>query len=532
MKSLREWVKQKPLTRVQAIGWLVRLSKGLLVLHELDVAHGRVTANCVSSSSPKETARAMIEDSDEVARDFHFYSLDRIERTGASKDDDVWALGVLLYHLLTGGYPFPGDSRRKVGERIKWMPASPISAYGADHPDVQRLLDRLFKSDVSMRLVSLPLLVEALVTLAPETDALPPLELGVLVGRLSALPAESLSAGSLPAESGRTAQPAAKSKPEVVTRAARAPEASAHPPSAHPALAHPVPQPRAAKAERPAARAPQPAPDAEPSTPAVSSGSARSPAKPAPPVVPAVPPRSRWSGWLWVVVGAVIGVAGVAYVQYRMPDFLRADVPSPPSHPSPPPHASAPSRPAAPAAVSSTSAASSSGSAPPSVDVSACVASMFPDDTFASSPPPFDYVCEGNDPVAIAERLRGAVAEGTPAAGTITGAMRLWAGMGWFRMAFASAARQKCCEPPIVFSTELGGDRCGLDASLIRLGESVNQDDNESFRLALANYATSVHCLSDAPTAKTYGLNAPAGDGESSAFRVVVAKARAPFSED
>ncbi len=538
MKTLGEWVRAQPLTREQAIGWLVRLSKGLLVLHELDVPYGRVTASCVTSVAPEPRARAVLVDADDVKQDFHFYSLERIERTGASKDDDVWALGVLLYHLVTGGYPFPGDSRRKVGERIKWRPASPIAVYGADFERIQSLLDRIFKADETLRLASLPLLVDALVALDPSTDALPPLELAVEVG-------EDIAWAPTPA--------APKAPPSVQPKAERAePEGTAKggapedPPRAPPAPREPaataplelLPSRIAkTKAEKPP-RIPLQSSDAVTETERpVDAPAARREARD-----PETTKAKGSGGTLWTLVGVLVGVGAVVYIQRTLDDDSSAaplgdagpepsgSLRAPPWSTRPPPASarsvsSAPAR--APTATPSAAASAAPSGAPSAAvpaggDTDACLAAMFPPEAFGVGPPTFEGFCAEDDPVALADILRAAVVQGRPEPGAITGPMRLWSAMGWYRMAFAAAARHRCCAEPQPLSTPLGGKPCLFDPSLDALGKAAASGDAEALRSAMARYNTSVACLSTAPTSRTYGLNAPAEAGEATAFRVAV----------
>jgi hypothetical protein len=180
VKSLEEWVRRKPLGRTDAIGWAVRLVQALMALHELDAPHGRINARAIVAVRPSASSRAMLVDGDEVERNVQFYSVQRIKLSGASKEDDVWAIGVLLYFLATGAYPFPGSHRRQIRERIEWRPASPIEVYGVEDKTLQALLDRLFKPDEALRLASLRLLLRALLKLEPTAADLPLLGHGVV----------------------------------------------------------------------------------------------------------------------------------------------------------------------------------------------------------------------------------------------------------------------------------------------------------------------------------------------------------------
>ncbi len=539
MKTLGEWVRVQPLTHKQAIGWTLRLAKGLLVLHELDVAHGRITRSSVLAESPDPRGRAVLVDADEVDQDFHFYSLERIERAGASKDDDVWAIGVLFYHLATGGYPFPGDSRVRVGERIKWMPASSIAAYDIDDEETQRLLDRVFKADEGMRLASLPLLIDALALLDRASDALPPLELGVVTGEVI----DGVGEAALSATKSVPATKPASVPTLALILQGRAAVPGAEPPAPAPkgiddeptlatedSLAFPFPQlPESRTSEPPSAGTGPPDVPFLNATPDKASTVDWSKPRPAA-TKKKKKKRKSASGLSWVLLGALVGVGAVVYLQGR---FAAGEAPTPPPHTSSLPGPTPASNASAPASATGSRGPAPSRSASQKLrtamtgeNVNACMLGMFDDDAFAGPKPVLNFVCSGKDPVPIVEKLREALGSGRTGPGSISGSMRLWSQMGWFRLPFVSVARHRCCAPVEPIETELGASVCRFDERLNALGAATVAGDDAAYRAALAGFFTGVGCLSAAPTSKVYGLDAPAREDETTAFRVAAKRLR------
>ncbi|HHH31366.1 MAG TPA: hypothetical protein ENK57_23880 [Polyangiaceae bacterium] len=479
-----------------------------------------------------------------------------------------------FYFLLTGAFPFPGTHRRQIRERIEWRPASPLEVYGVDEPDLQALLDRLFKPDEVLRLVSARLLLRALIRLEPDAEGLP--ELGTDLEELKAAvhneeegiaepypdvvesvhallgdpdgSSTSLLGGDLPRGPMATLpQMALDDEERAAIVDAIAPKRRASDPDepAAEAPARPSETPQMAVRETEMSlpglfdeRADGESEIAEtvpPSRGVPAETSAREPsgspwADRPKPAKTGAPKRGANLG-LWIAVGllgafaaALIAVPGfqksiVSFVTDRDP------VPTaPPSSVSTKPPAPAPKAVPKPRPTGVTPATSS-----PVVlgeERDACVADLFPDDTFAGSKPRFDFVCAEEDPRKAADAMRVEIVLGKGRR-TVTEAMKTWTELGWYQLAFVAVARTRCCPDEVGdMQSELGGAPCRYDASLSDLGHAVVHGDDEHLDEALEDYATAVNCLADAPTKDVYGFERPAGGDEPSLFRKVIAPLR------
>jgi hypothetical protein len=89
--------------------------------------------------------------------------------SGVDARADIWALGVILFELLTGSVPFPGETITEVSFRVASRPPVPLRQLRPDLPEeVQAVILRCLEKDREHRFQTVADLAMALLPLAPE----------------------------------------------------------------------------------------------------------------------------------------------------------------------------------------------------------------------------------------------------------------------------------------------------------------------------------------------------------------------------
>jgi eukaryotic-like serine/threonine-protein kinase len=109
------------------------------------------------------------------------YYMSPEQASGAATDErtDLYALGVILYHMLTGEKPYVGDSTHAILEQHREAPLPRLPKYLSG---LQPLLDRLLVKDAQQRLANARELIEAIDKMSHATQQIQRLEVAVSSG--------------------------------------------------------------------------------------------------------------------------------------------------------------------------------------------------------------------------------------------------------------------------------------------------------------------------------------------------------------
>jgi serine/threonine protein kinase len=107
--SLRSVIRRERISVDRSGAWTFRIAEALRSLHAQGGAHGALSPFSILAQAHGRPISPVLTQL-LVPPMGLFASPERLSGEGPSPSDDLWALGVLLYCLLTGGVPFQGDS--------------------------------------------------------------------------------------------------------------------------------------------------------------------------------------------------------------------------------------------------------------------------------------------------------------------------------------------------------------------------------------------------------------------------------------
>jgi serine/threonine-protein kinase len=159
-----------------AIRYVLQAAAAVAAIEAQGVLHGNLkTSNLLVSAESEEVkvlgwgmaiANILPEEDGRAAATAYYLSPEQIESNRVIPQSDVYALGVILYELLTGEVPFDGTSSAVVAQKHLTAPPTPPSQRRAGVPGrVDKVVLRALQKDPAARYRSVEEMRQALVAL-------------------------------------------------------------------------------------------------------------------------------------------------------------------------------------------------------------------------------------------------------------------------------------------------------------------------------------------------------------------------------
>lgn len=465
-----------PLEVRDAIGWTLRAAMTLWALHEEGVLHGRVSPAAILVEDVECRSDGILVRPSQLDDAPAYYSMDRAEGAPPSKQDDVWAIGITLYFVLTGELPYP-KGVIAAAQTGKIRPPPPIAVHGGALDVMQPVIDRLIRADRRDRLKAAREIVAGLRDLSPAIADLEPLAIERPFDETDIIGAPSSSA------------------PEEATTATRNREARR----------------------------------------TLANGDKTPPARDAPPDQ-ARWMLFALAGALAVVVAFFFVsssppvTADTADTPAPTGDGSAQDV-----EPAATPTAASPvsATASSPAPVAPVPLASSGGvaeKAPPadaekSDDFVACTAAFFAPDAFEAERVAVDFPCQEENPAEGIQKITTLLARGS--GGQASKATVEWSNLGWYRVAAFAVIRGRCCSRAPTLSSPPIIAVCELDAVLEQLSKAVSSGRDDAVAVALQRFGVAASCVGTAGGGPMFGMEGMPRSQQAAVWLRMVARLRA-----
>jgi tetratricopeptide (TPR) repeat protein len=184
-ESLRAKVKRGPLAPAEALTLAAQVADGLAAAHENGIVHRDIkpgnilvskdgTARVADFGLAKIAGEARLTRPGTSVGTVAYMSPEQIRGEDVDARTDVWSLGVVLYEMLTGRLPFPGDNEHAYAYGILHNDPIPLRKMAPGAPeDCIRIVDKAVAKNPSARFASAREFSEALASVMAGTGFRP-----------------------------------------------------------------------------------------------------------------------------------------------------------------------------------------------------------------------------------------------------------------------------------------------------------------------------------------------------------------------
>lgn len=191
-ETLKQKIARGALALGQAVDYALQIAEGLARAHEAGIIHRDVKPGNVMVTSRDRVklldfglakmADVKLTKTGATLGTVAYMSPEQARGEAVDQRTDIWALGAVLYEMLTGRRPFQGDYAQAVLYGVLNVDPEPVTAVRADLPPaLGRVVRRALEKDPSRRYLSMGALMEELKTVSSGATAAPELEKSIVV---------------------------------------------------------------------------------------------------------------------------------------------------------------------------------------------------------------------------------------------------------------------------------------------------------------------------------------------------------------
>ena len=162
-EPLKEKVERGPMAIEEAIDVATQISQGLAKAHSKEIIHRDIKpanllitdddiVKIVDFGLAKLASRTMLTKEGTTLGTASYMSPEQTQGAGVDHRTDIWALGVLLYEMVTGKEPFQGDYDQAVMYSILHEDPEPMTGLRTGVPmELERIVSKCLQKEPSAR---------------------------------------------------------------------------------------------------------------------------------------------------------------------------------------------------------------------------------------------------------------------------------------------------------------------------------------------------------------------------------------------
>lgn len=138
--TLHAVLKHGKLPPDEAVNTCIHVVRAVMAMHEAGTAHGAISPRAIVVS-PKGKWSAPVVTQLIAPTSGAYSSRERLQKKGASVEDDSWAAHATLHAALTAEGPFAGTTREELLQNMFGGKPRRLDEFGVDEPELQKIID-------------------------------------------------------------------------------------------------------------------------------------------------------------------------------------------------------------------------------------------------------------------------------------------------------------------------------------------------------------------------------------------------------